>query len=178
MTYFDANLMHDVVAGCSATGILHFLNQTPWEWFSKCQVQVESATYGSEFMAARQSIEQIISMWYMLHMFGIPIDGAAGLFSDNKSVVTSSTILHSMLGKCWNALSYHHCWEAVTAGIVHFHHISGNENPSDILTKALPHFKARVHIEPLLFWKGETSTEVPSPVPTHLAPPEGNDTII
>ena len=52
MTYFDANLMHDVITGCSVSGVLHFLNQTPLEWFSKHQAQVETVTYGSEFMAA------------------------------------------------------------------------------------------------------------------------------
>ena len=164
-TYVDANLMHDVVTGRSASGILHFLNQTPWEWFSKRQSQVETATYGSEFMAARQAIEQIIDMRYMLRMLGIPIDGPSWLFGDNKSVVTSSTIPHSTLGKRWNALSYHRCREAVAAGIVRFHYIPTDENPSDILTKALPHFKARVHVEPLLFWKGETNTENATPAP-------------
>ena len=64
-----------------------------------------------------------------------------------------------MLGKWWNALSYHHCCEAVAAGIVQFHHIASEEDPSNLLTKALPHYKARVHLEPLLFWKGETNTE-------------------
>ena len=34
-TFADANLMHDVITGHSATGILHFLNQTPIDWFSK-----------------------------------------------------------------------------------------------------------------------------------------------
>ena len=51
-TYCDANLLHDLVTGRSATGILHFFNQTPTYWFSKQQNQVESATYGSEFIAA------------------------------------------------------------------------------------------------------------------------------
>ena len=159
MTYFDANLMHDVITGRSDSCVLHFLNQTPWEWFSKHQAQVEMATYGYEFMAAHQAIEQIMDIRYTLQMFGVPIDGALWLFGDNKSVVTSSTIPHSTLGKWWNALSYHHCHKTVAAGIVRFHHIASEENPSDLLTKALPHYKARVHIEPLLFWKGETITE-------------------
>ena len=97
-TYFDANLMHDVSTGRSASGVLHFLSQTPWEWFSKCQAQVETATYGSQFMAARQAIEQIIDICCTLRMFGVLIDGASWLFGDNKSVVTSSTIPHSTWG--------------------------------------------------------------------------------
>ena len=117
-TYFDANLMHDVITRRSASGVLHFLNQTPWEWFSKHQAQVEMATYRSEFMAAHQAIEQIMDIRYTLQIFGAPIDGASWLFGDNKSVVTSSTIPHSTLGKWWNALSYHYCHEAVAAGIV------------------------------------------------------------
>ncbi|MGH7973991.1 MAG: hypothetical protein ACREBR_00595 [bacterium] len=49
-TFVDANLMHDVVTGRSCTGVLHFLNQTPVEWYCKRQNTVETATYGSEFV--------------------------------------------------------------------------------------------------------------------------------
>ena len=97
---------------------LHFLNKTPIDAFSKRQNQVESATYGSEFMAARQAVEQIIDLQYSLCMFGVPIDGTSWLFGDNKSVVTSSTIPHSTLNKRWNALSYHKVREAVAGNIV------------------------------------------------------------
>ena len=61
-TYCDANLLHDLVTGRSATGILHFFNQTPIDSFSKHQNQVEAATYRSEFMATRQAAEQIIDL--------------------------------------------------------------------------------------------------------------------
>jgi hypothetical protein len=45
--YVDANLMHDVATGRSVTGILHLVNKTPIEWYSKKQAAVETATYGS-----------------------------------------------------------------------------------------------------------------------------------
>ena len=35
LTFEDANMLHDHVTGRSAMGILHFVNQTPVEWFSK-----------------------------------------------------------------------------------------------------------------------------------------------
>ena len=155
-TFFDANLMHDVITGRSCTGVLHLLNQTPSSWFSSRQGQVETATYGSEFMAARQAVEQIIDIRYTLRMFGVPLDGPAWLLGDNQAVINSTTIPHSSLSKCWNALSYHRCREAVAAGIVRFEFLPGHENPSDILTKNLPWAKARVFVEPLLLWKGET----------------------
>ncbi len=160
-SFVDANLMHDVVTGRSCTGVLEFLNQTPIDWFSKRQNQVETATYGSEFMAARQAVERIIDLRYTLRSFGVPLDGPAWMFGDNKSVVTSSTIPHSSLGKRWNALSYHRVREAIAGGWLRFEHIPGSENPSDILTKSLAWNVLRVYVEPLLFWKGDTA-EAPS----------------
>ena len=59
-TYVDANLYHDMITGRSVTGILHLINGTPFEWYSKKQSTVETATYGSEFVAARIAIDQII----------------------------------------------------------------------------------------------------------------------
>jgi hypothetical protein len=58
-TYVDANLYHDMITGCSVTGILHIVNQTPFEWFSKQQATVDTATYGSEFIAALLHILQV-----------------------------------------------------------------------------------------------------------------------
>ena len=72
LTYKDANLMHDSVTGRSASGMFYLLNQTPVDWFSKRQNLVESATYGSEFMAARQAVQQIIDLRYTLRMLGVP----------------------------------------------------------------------------------------------------------
>ena len=155
-TMVDANLMHCLATRRSVTGILHFVNQTPIDAFSKRQAQVETATYGSEFVAARTGIEQIIDLRYCLRMLGVPLDGPAWIFGDNKSVVTSSTIPHSQLSKRWNALSYHRVWEAISMGMVRFHFIQSQQNSSDILTKPLDHATAWPHIDTLLFRKGDT----------------------
>ena len=56
-TFVDANLLFCKATGKSATGIIHMLNQTPVDWFSKKQNTVETATYGSEFVAAKQATE-------------------------------------------------------------------------------------------------------------------------
>ena len=54
-TFVDTNLMHDFTTCRSATGCLHLLNQTPLDWFSKRQGQVEMATYGSEVCCCSHS---------------------------------------------------------------------------------------------------------------------------
>src|SRR5687767_6964814 len=58
--YVDANLFHNALTGRSVTGILHMLNAMPIYWYSKKQGTVETATYGSEFVAAHVCIEQIV----------------------------------------------------------------------------------------------------------------------
>jgi hypothetical protein len=60
--YVDSNLMHDITSGKSVTGILHLVNKTPIDWYSKKQATVETATYGSEFVAARVCVEQIVDL--------------------------------------------------------------------------------------------------------------------
>ena len=60
--YVDANLMHDVSTGRSVTAVLHYLNQTLTDWYTKKQPTVETAMYGSEFMAARTATEQIMDL--------------------------------------------------------------------------------------------------------------------
>ena len=71
--FVDANLHHDALTGRSVTACLHFANGTPIDFFSKKQATVETATYGSEFIAARTCVEQIIDIRNTLRYVGIPI---------------------------------------------------------------------------------------------------------
>jgi len=108
--YKDANLYHDWTTGRAVTGILHFLNGTPVDWYSKQPNTVETATYGSEFVAARIATNQIINLRMTLRYLGVPVVEKSYLFGDNQSVVTSSTIPHSSLNKRHNAMLYHRVW--------------------------------------------------------------------
>ena len=105
-TYVDANLMHCLTTGRSATGILHLVNGTPIDWYSKRQATVQSATYGSEFVAARIATDQVIDMKQTLEYMGIRVERSV-MFGDNQSVVTSATVPQSKLNKRHVALSYH-----------------------------------------------------------------------
>ena len=155
-SYVDANLYHDYLTGRSVTGVLHLVNQTPVDWYCKRQATVETATYGSEFNAARTATEQIMDLRYTLRMLGVPIVHSY-MFGDNKSVVLNSTVPHSQLNKRHNALAYHRVREAIAAGILQFFHIDGKKNPADIISKHCGHLDAWPHIKPLLFWRGETT---------------------
>jgi hypothetical protein len=129
----------------------HLLTGTP---SAKRQNTVETATYGSEFVAARVATDHVIDIRTTLRYLGVPIQGKAYMFGDNQSVITSSTIPHSKLGKRHNALSYHRVREAIVAKIMCFAHIDGKENPADILSKHCGHPQLYPHVQPLLFTMG------------------------
>jgi hypothetical protein len=157
VTHFvDANLMHDLTNGRSMTGILHLMNKTPIDWFSKKQATVEVATYSSEMITMRTCIEQIIDLRTTLRYLGVPIRGKSYVFGDNESVVKSAIHIHAKLHKRHNMLSFHFVREAIAAGYIRLIHIPGNTNPADILSKHWGFSDVWPILKPLLFHQGDT----------------------
>ncbi len=96
---------------------------------------METATYGSEFVAARTCVEQIVDLHNTLHYLGVPIHERSYMFGDNESVVNSSSVPHAKLHKRHTALSFHCVHEAVASKYVGFYFLPGAKNPADILSK-------------------------------------------
>ena len=149
-TFVDANLMHDLVTGRAVTGILHFINQTPIDWYSKRQATVETATFGAEFVACRIAVDQIIDLRNTLRYLGVEVKQAAYMFGYNQSVVTNSILPQSALNKRHNILAYHRVREAVAAGIVNFNWIDRKLVPADLLTKHWSYQDVKEHLSKLL----------------------------
>ena len=164
-TYVDANLYHDLITGRSVTGVLHLLNQTPIEWYSKKTATVETSTFSSEFVAARIATEQVMDLRQTLRYMGVPVMEKSYMFGDNESVVKNSTVPHSQLKKRHVALSYHRVREAIASGVIVFTHIAGEMNPADILSKHWGFAQVWTQLKTLLFWSGETK-DIPSSVAT------------
>ena len=156
VTYKDANLYHDMITGRSVTGILHFCNQTLVDWYSKRQATVESATFGSEFTAARIAVDQIIDLRMTLRYLGIPVQSKSYMFGDNQAVVSNSTIPHSTLSKRHNALAYHRVREMIAGKILGYYWIDGKSNPADIVSKHWGYQQVWHLLKPLLFFSGDT----------------------
>ena len=133
--YADANLLHDALIGHSLTVILHFTNSTPIDWYVKKQAMVETTTYGSEFVAARTCVEQIIDLRNTLHYLRVHVLEKSYMFGDNESVVGSSTRVYAKLHKCHTALSFYCVHEAIASKYVDFIFLPGNKNPADIMSK-------------------------------------------
>mgnify|MGYP001803640081 CR=1 FL=1 len=162
VTFVDANLYHCKITGRAATGILVFVNQTPVDWYSRKQPTVETATYGSEFVAAKTATEQIMDLRFVFRAKGVPIADQSYLLGDNQSVITSSTIPHSLLSKRHNALAYHRVRSAVAGGYLKFCYLASKQNVADIMTKFLNKNELWAQIKYLMFWRGETMNDTTS----------------
>ncbi len=108
------------------------------------QATIETATYGSEFVAAKSATEQIIDLRYTLRYLGVPTNKHSYMFGDNRSVVTSSTLPHSTQSKRHNILAYHRVREAIAANMIKFQWIQSEYNLSDIMSKHWEYAKVTI----------------------------------
>ena len=153
-TTMDASLNHCLGTGKSLTGCLHFVNRTPVDWYSKKQDTVETATYGSELVAAKTSTEQIMDIRQTLRYLGAPIHSKYFLLGDNRSVVTSATLPHSTLIKHHNMLAFHRVRKAMAAKLMDFYWIQSAYNLCDMLSKHWNHPTVYPMILKLLITRG------------------------
>ena len=94
--YVDANLHHDHATGKAVTAVLHFLNQTPIDAYSKRH----------------------------------------------------------------HLVSYHRVKEAIAPKYISFHWKDGKSNPAGILSKHWEFATVWPILKPILFWRGETATQL------------------
>jgi hypothetical protein len=165
--YLDANLYHDCVTGRSVTGILTFANQTPIDWFSKKQPTVETATYGSEFIATRRCFERAIEDRLLLRYLGVPITTNDVVFGDNESVINSSSRVDAKLHKRHNALSFHKVRECIAAGFIKYYHVASKLNIADVLSKHWSHADVWPLLRTVLFWNEGDTADIPDPTSTY-----------
>ena len=154
-TFLDANLHHDQVTGRAVTACLRLVNATPSHWHTKRQATVETATFGSEFVAARIATDEIIDLRYIHMYLGVPIRSKSCMFGDNKSVGDSASIPSSTLSKKSTLASYRRVRVAIAASYLQFKW-KDEKSPADILNKHWEFASIWPILKPLLFWKEGT----------------------
>jgi hypothetical protein len=118
---------------------------------------VETATFGSEFVAGRICVEQVIDVRNTLRYLGVPIREKSFLFGDNTFFVDSYMEINAKHYKRHIMLYFHRVREDIAAGIVSFHFLLGDDNLSDILSKHWGYTQMKERLNVLLFWKGDTA---------------------
>jgi hypothetical protein len=67
--FCDAAYATDLITRRSTTGFVIFINGTPIQWYSKCQITIEISTFSSDFVALKIETEANDALHYKLRMF-------------------------------------------------------------------------------------------------------------
>ena len=84
------------------------------------------------------SVEEVVSLRYMLIFLGINFDTASKVYGDNLGVILNATIKDSLIKKKHVVISHHKVCEAVAAGIILPIKTASADNFSNCPTKSLP----------------------------------------
>ena len=102
----------------------------------------------------RVAVQEAIAVTNTLKSIGIPFKGRVRILGDNKGVIDNSTISGSMLKKKHISIAYHKVRESIASGLCDIFHVSGKENPADILTKPLGSDIYRNHLRKFMYGQG------------------------
>ena len=148
-TFVDADFASNRITRRSQTGVIIFANMAPLNWASKRQSNVESSTFGAEFMALKMAVEMLEGMRYKLRMFGVPIDGPVRILCDNQSVIKNSSFPESVLKKKHCSVAYHIVREYIAAGKALIYYENSKTNLADLFTKVL-NYESRMRLIPAI----------------------------
>ena len=125
--YVDSDHAGDKVTRRSRTGFLVYFNSAPIYWLSKKQTSVETASFGSEFVAMKQCCEYLRGLRYKLRMMGIPVNNPVFTYGDNQSVLWNTSVP-----------DYHYVREGAARDKWRTCYMKTLVNPSAVLTKPVP----------------------------------------
>ena len=148
--FVDADHAGNKVTRRSHTGILVYVNSAPILWFSKRQNNVESSTFGSEFIALRSALDLVEGLIYKLRMLGIPVSGPVRVFCDNDAVVRSGSFPEVVLKRKTLSIAFHRIREAVASRKILLYYEKSKSNIADLFTKLLPKSKRQEFVRCVL----------------------------
>ena len=133
--FVDSDHAGDAVTRRSRTGVVIFCNSAPIIIYSKKQGSIETASFGSELMAAKTATELVEGLRYKLVMMGIPLEGPTYLKIDNMSVVHNCSNPASQLKKKSNSIAYHYVRERCARKVLEASYVNTHDNVADSCTK-------------------------------------------
>ena len=142
-TFCDASHGDCKDSGRSTGGYVTRMGGGAVGWASKLQPVVAQSTTEAEFVAAVEAGKEICWMRNLLGELGYTCTTSSPLYIDNESAVTVSKNPEHHGRMKHLDLRFYWLRDAVEQGIIAPLRIPGNEQPADILTKALPLPKAQ-----------------------------------
>mgnify|MGYP003328018077 CR=1 FL=1 len=96
---------------------------------------VQTLTFGSEFLALKAGVENIIKLRYHLGSMGVHVTQETQIYVDNNSVNINATNPTSMFNKKHIALCYHFVREHNANDVIGINKIDSKDNCFDPFTK-------------------------------------------
>jgi hypothetical protein len=81
------------------------LAERQWKWCLNIMIWLNNWYRLEAYLIGWLLDDMIIALWYMLHMFGVPIDGPSNVFCDNHDAVKNMSILELTLMERHNAIN-------------------------------------------------------------------------
>ena len=104
---------------------------------SKKQAEVESSTFGSEFLAMKHCCEYLRGLRYKIRMMEIPLQYYYYVYGDNNFALYNTILPNSTLKKNHHSIAYHYVREGFTNDEWWKTYKKTCKNFSDIYTKSL-----------------------------------------
>lgn len=147
---FDVNADERTLQGCidadwggcpdtrrSTSGYLMRVWNSLVAWKSKRQPTVSLSTMEAELMSGADAVKESLWLKRLLTDMGFPNDGPVRLFCDNQGAILSAANPGQHDRRKHIDLRANFILENVRGGNVAFEYIPTNDNPADLLTKAL-----------------------------------------
>jgi len=145
----DADWASDKNDRKSFTGYVFYVNNGPVSWSSHKQPTVSHSTLESEYMALSDAARECIARSHLYEELRIPIDTPV-IYSDNLGALTTAEDPTNYPRSKHIDIKYHYIRHCINEDLLCIDHVPGNENPADILTKALGPTKHHYLLESLL----------------------------
>eukprot|EP00957_Ditylum_brightwellii_P134114 10224624-Ditylum_brightwellii.AAC.1 len=97
--YVDSDCAHDKLTRRSIVGLIICVSSMPVMYQSKHQSAVDTSTYGAEFMAMKMTIEEVMTICYMLRCIGVEVSKPSHILGDSRSVIINATVPSPLLKK-------------------------------------------------------------------------------
>ena len=141
--YSDSSHNVDEDDGRSTTGHMFYVGNSPITWCSQKHETLALSSCEAEFMAGTEAARQAI--WLQDLLIEIMGDSSEKVVIriDNQSAIalTRNPVFHGRSKHIHTR--YHFIRECVEKGLIEVHHVPGQEQKADILTKALGRIKVR-----------------------------------
>jgi hypothetical protein len=140
VAYTDANHGTGIDDKRSITGMVLHVYGGPVSWSSKTQALTATSSCESEYRAMSETSREALWLAKIIKLFGIQ-DRPFTIRGDNKSAINS--VKHHSYTRHTRHVEIHHDFmkDRYQNGDLDYEHISGKDNPADILTKSLASVK-------------------------------------